>query len=449
MAREKDNRDDMNQNPWVHSKGLRPKKVKTPSVIRGSKKYKHKVTPITTSTNKLDKIDVKTPKHLQIPRNRTRKIVLHLVQSMRHFKNHACFEDTDTIENHYILPRQPSVITGLVSGSDLIKSSNKTYATVTAKGYINQPQIYAKMINKLKPDVILCSTVPPMEHRKIVFSRPTYYNHHGFITLDGVNKCCGKDAPYRKTMRRNWQGFTKYIGIGQNWQRLITEGVHQPTKLETLGLTQLDYLLTLDLEESKDKILKYYRTKGPSILFAGFQGYGPEYLVILKTLVKYAKTKGARIFIKPRGQMAEQTQALGVRLTQKEVYEALALQKDKAVDMIPTGVPIYNFLFADAIVAQHSGSIIIESMITGANVLETQPLKRNDFLRLTKFPAIPRADTLSKMNAWLDKVLSPGYRRNPNEEAQRQKFISYHTSCGIPEPNTCEKISELIFNAPR
>jgi hypothetical protein len=450
MVRERDMQKAFDQNPWKRCSDV--KKPKVQKGVMGPRDFnqnpwKAQGPMAGPRKNHKSKAGSKGTSHVEVPKDRAKMVVLHLIQSMRHFKNHSCFEDGEAVENHYILPRCPSTIPGVLSGSDLIESKNKTYARVTEKGYICEPDVYVRVINEIKPDYIFCTTVPPLHHRDSIFKRPVYYNHHGFITIDGVNKCCGKSAPYKRLMRKNWQGFSRYIGIGQGWARLIKEGVRQPNKLKTLGLTQLDFLLTLDLDELKSKILSHYNHQGPTILFAGFQGYGREYLVTLKALVHYTRAKGGRLFIKPRGQMQEQIQALKVRLGPKEVKETLALQASPCVSMLPTGVPIYYFLFADAVVVQHSGSLVVEAMMRGANVLEVQPLKRNDFLRLTKFPAIPRADTVKAMTTWLDIVLKPGYARGKVEEEQRRKFISYQTSCGQPEPDTWKKILEMMINA--
>jgi hypothetical protein len=414
--------------------------IQQPSVIKDTsiRKIDKKITKPVISFELINEHQhTKKDTNIKINISSTKIRILHIVIGLgnkkdRFIRNFISYKDTDKIENYYIVPNTEK--------NNFIKSNNKIILND-----FNNVEIL-KIANKIKPHAVISSNVIDqnllMQLKKICNS--INYVHHGLISKHLFEIKPDKENSWKKS----WLGFNNYFGFDRNFKQFINEML--PGKnVYDYGIPQIDYLLSLssdDMLKFKKKFTKKYNFKINQkviLLVAGGTGIAfydyKDYIDHISILGEVAKKNNCKLLVKTKDNIKWYGKPSNTSI--KKIND---LFDQPHISLIDENYPIYDYFFSDVIVVQETGSVIIEGLIYGKNVIESHINIINDYWGLSKYKNLPYSNDKNKLIELTEKMLNDKYIYDSSFFEEKNKLINELISYDLHSNIASERILNEI-----
>ena len=343
--------------------------------------------------------------------------IIHIIESST-IRVNISFYDTDIIKNIYVFSKN-NVDDSLFKGREIYivndLENEESYDDII-KLYNPQVIIFAK-----KSFSIICTYLK--NKHKI---QNLYHIHHGFWNRYTLKKICRQYVI-------DCKNYTKVFLPTRNYLQIKKYNISGSENIYPInGLTQIDYLLSIDL--NKEKIIKHNSNKKSILFISNYRGNNNEieYKQIINTLKVLAKKLDLIIYVKPKN---TKDKNVSDYYTKTKYGNNIRLINQKSI--------IYNYFFCDIIIIQTTGTSLLESLILNKPTILCQILDNTDYMDVKKYKNIPQANNIKKLEEFITTIHNNNYVINNDKyENERQTFIE--ENIGKLE-NVTEKIMETII----
>lgn len=329
--------------------------------------------------------------------------VLHWINLPRMYRCHLTFEDTDQFTHYYL--------------TDKVRRGLKHKKNVIAGG-VRDPSFLQRMLNKIRPQVIICSNLIENTLMKIMKDNCQHliYIHHTIWT-DGIMdiKIREKRENFKKYNIFDKMYFTeneikmwKKIGIDDNKLRRVC------------GLTYMDPLFMSDHKKNRIEIMaKFFKIDAqlamdaktilfihnntltgclyPNGLPKDPRQNSEEYGLMLNGIREYAEKNNCYVFAK----IGRRSSTLIETKLIRQVH-----QSDRIAVIRPENDWLLSdFLFCDAIINQSYSAAYQESLIVSGRAACCY-LNATEIIDSSKYPHLPVIRSLQGIPEILDRFLN-------------------------------------------
>jgi len=388
--------------------------------------------------------------------------ILHLITNLFVFRVHAIFEDDDEFEHYFIYPKyQPEIsITFMKSGHQILNGKPKNHLVIDMKK-INMAEI-KKFIDKNDLHVVFLSNINPVpliQNYLLTNKRfKIYFINHGIMNQNALNTVIKLNKVNKHPIWKNLH----HIFITETEKRAWFRNPRYKSRTTILpGLTQIDLMKTIDYNYYKTLIFNHLDEDGfltnkmnirkdipKSILFVNNKNStyskpkrGVETEKIFKFLDSYCEKNNYHLFPK-----LKHSAPWGVKFN-KDPKEISYFKKKHITPVLYNeqnfDVPLYYFLFCDAIVIQNYGTSLIEALMIKPQVIRCQILKKDNQALMDKYPNLLQSHSLKSLEEHLDLIFSDQYP-TPESEIDRANYLEMYLGSGYENKRSSDIILEKI-----
>tara|TARA_R100001163_G_C5067992_1_gene207629 strand:- start:3371 stop:4627 length:1257 start_codon:yes stop_codon:yes gene_type:complete len=409
--------------------------------------------------------------------------VLHLIPFHFMAKVHATFieENDPRFEFYWIYTkyRPNSSISFMKTGTQILPSTEadrklEVLDLINEKG--NGPPSFKSTIkfilDKGIENIILSNLGLRKTMTEFFKNHPNikiYFINHGISNLDAIKRTIQLNRLNEnyiwshvhhtfitKTEIPLWKSNPRYI-CEENGKDLFPRATIIP------GIPQMDFMKTLDFDYYKNLIFKHLDSSGfftnvenpdakskKSILFVNnisndiskCNQNNVETNDIFKCLSEYCETNDLQLFSKIKHVSAWQKK---FRDGNGKVYRLFKPSHITPVLAHETSeIPLYYFLFADAIVVQNYGTSLIEALMVKPQVIRCQLTKADNVPLMNKYPNLLQAYNTKTIVKQLDEIFEGSYP-TPEAESERELYLKDFLGDYKNQPSATKVVLDKIY----
>ena len=354
--------------------------------------------------------------------------LLHFIQNKIVIRMHLSFNDNENFINYYIVPTDSK-------NRDLIYSHRiLLYKLQNANGLSQFLPNIKGMILKIHPDVIILSERCISNQYIELFKRlkiPIYYMHHGLWNIKHLEFKM-TDPEFLKSFNIFYRSF-----LGYRNAKLLKKVSRKFYPLQ--GLTTIDYMQHIDLEQQKKNIHKNKKNQRCLLFISNRKKkYMQEYIKILPTLVRFAELFDFHIYLKLKSSCLEKFNNFYKRKGFSNLHKNQNITLIKKEDSL-----LYNYFFSDIIIVQTTGTSYIESLILNKPTILCQIYDKTDYMDSKKYSKLLIAQNINQLQELLKQVTKKNIKADMEYQKDRQDFLK--ENIGLLE-NASEKIQSVIYS---